>query len=94
MPALLRRLTHIGVDPAKPRSETKHIVLTNTIAVLFTLVNGVVAVSPALSAFPLFVRVTFAAASCLCLVMLLLNGLGLHTAASAWARASSSSRFS
>ena len=77
----LTRLTHIGVDPAKPRHETKHIVLTNVFAVLaFLTTVGPSAVVPA----PTFTRVLVAASGVAGTLTLLLNRMRLHGAASAW----------
>jgi hypothetical protein len=44
--SLLTRLVHLGVDPAKSRHETKHIVLTNQVALGYLLALLITMASP------------------------------------------------
>jgi hypothetical protein len=82
--ALLAKLTHLGVDPSRPRHETKHIVLTNTFALVFAAVHLFVLLSPtsrALAFSAIALNVVGAIGMPLVLV---LNARRLPTAASAW----------
>jgi hypothetical protein len=46
MRGLISRLTHLGVDPRLPRNETKHIVLTNSLTLIYTALFGIVPLGP------------------------------------------------
>jgi hypothetical protein len=91
--SLVKRLVHLGVDPAKPRHETKHIVLTNQLALLFVVTNGIVSFSPTLEAWPPIVREAHISATLCYAVVLLLNRAKWPTAAAAFLIASSSVQF-
>lgn len=60
---MLDRLIHIGVDPALPRHETKHIVLTNAFALGYFITYSVAALSPTSTTLDSLVRVLNAAVS-------------------------------
>jgi hypothetical protein len=84
--AWLTRLVHLGVDPAKPRQETKHIVLTNVFAVFIAVTMGVPA---ALGTPPPFARAVLTWGAVAMSMTLLLNRARLQIAATAWLFASS-----
>jgi hypothetical protein len=84
--SFLARLVHIGVDPAKPRQETKHVVLTNAFAVFIALTMGVPA---AMGTPPPFARAVLAAGAIGMSLTLVLNQARSHIAATAWLFASS-----
>jgi Protein kinase domain len=84
--ALLARLVHVGVDPAKPRQETKHIVLTNAFAAIFALNMALATVA---GSGPPFARVFAGTGAVVVSATVLLNRFGMPFAASAWLLASS-----
>jgi serine/threonine protein kinase len=84
--ALLARLVHVGVDPARPRQETKHIVLTNAFASIFAANMALATVA---GSGPPFARVIAGTGAVVVSATVLLNRFGMPFAASAWLLASS-----
>lgn len=80
--ALLARVTHLGVDARLPRYATRHIVLTNELA-LYTMVSlSFVVFGPMSGTLLPEVRHWVLASVLLCPLVVALNRLGLHVVAS------------
>ncbi len=78
----LHRLTHVGVDPALPRRETKHVVLTNAYAAFGAMVQLWALAWSAASALRYDVRAALALGALCGALSIGLNGLRRHTLAS------------
>lgn len=91
--AFVSTLTHAGVDPTRPRHETKHVVLTNQFAMIFIVINTLAALGPTTAVWPRVVRIAHYTDVMALLLVLALNSRRFPTLASVWLVASTTCVF-